>query len=928
VEDLAVAVDDIDSWSMLLQELAALDQTPAGLIYLLGSTEETPAEADRCWPVLAFLQARDRIGSTAPLTLALITAGAHTPASDLRDVSNPLFVRGSGQLWGLGRVLQNEKSEIRCRMIDLAFGRDDSSHQSYADSLAAEILSLSDEAEVALTRHGRFGLRTRPWHGRRAAKPNDAPAIKLSFTPGSLERLTWRTASRRAPRDGEVEIEVEATGLNFRDVMFAMGVLPDEAVERGFAGATLGLEAAGRIVRVGADVERFKVGDAVMCFASACFGSHVTVTERAVMAKPANLGFAEAATIPTAYFTVYYALKYAGQIRAKERILVHGGAGAVGLAAIRYALHVGAEVYATAGNDEKRMIVALSGVPAERIFDSRSLAFADKILEMTDGEGVDLVLNSLAGEAILKNLAILKPFGRLLELGKRDFYANTRVGLRPFRNNVSFHGIDVDQLMVDRPQLASELFDELSLLVESGVFTPLPYRRFESSQVVSAFRHLQQSRHVGKIVVSAPSGTSDDAMGIDTAARLQFDPAASYLVTGGLSGFGLATAEWLTARGARHLVLVGRRGTATPGAGESIERLQALGATVDVRAVDIADAAAVRRLVASLDSSAYPLHGVFHAAAIFDDGVIDSLTRDRFARVVAPKALGAHALDGALGDRKLDHFVLFSSISTLFGNPGQANYVAANMEMEALALQRRRRGLAATAICFPPIEDAGYLLRNSEVREALRDRLGVKSMTAAAALQELERLLAAEDTPPVIAAVEVDWRAAGRIVPALKSARFRNVFNSGAEHAGDTLDLAGLAASLSPAEWVDLIGGIIVEIAAEVLRAPATSIDRNKSIFDLGMDSLMLVEMKLLIDERLGVDIPQMSLTESATINRISDRVAASLANRGTPSAGTTALAETAASLASQHSESVAERTVAAAVKDVRTGAVRSRLVT
>jgi acyl carrier protein len=250
--------------------------------------------------------------------------------------------------------------------------------------------------------------------------------------------------------------------------------------------------------------------------------------------------------------------------------------------------------------------------------------------------------------------------------------------------------------------------------------------------------------------------------------------------------------------------------------------------------------------------------------------------------------------------------------------------------MESLALHRRRRGLAALAVCFPPIEDAGYLVRNTEVRESLRDRLGVKAVTAQTALDELGRLLAAEDTPPVVAAVEVDWRAAGRLVPALKTARFREVFNPkvATDHAGGTLDLAALAASLSPAEWGDLIGGMIADIAAEVLRASAGNIDRNRPIFDLGMDSLMLVEMKLLIDERLGVDIPQMALTESATINRIAERVAASLSSRTVAATGAPDIVQTAIGVAVQHSESVGGATISDAVKDVRSGTVRSRLVT
>jgi phthiocerol/phenolphthiocerol synthesis type-I polyketide synthase C len=355
--------------------------------------------------------------------------------------------------------------------------------------------------------------------------------------------------------------------------MYALGLLSDEAIENGFAGPTLGFEFAGVVSRVGCEGGQFSPGDEVVGFGPSSFGNRVVTEAGAIAHIPPGMSCEAAATIPTTFFTAYYALHHLARLRPGEKVLIHGAAGGVGIAAIQIARHIGAEVYASAGSDEKRDFLRLLG--ADHVFDSRSLAFADQILAQTGGQGIDVVLNSLAGEAINRNLRILRPFGRFLELGKRDFYENTRIGLRPFRNNVSYFGIDADQLLVAQPDLAQSLFTEVMALFHQGVLHPLPFTAFEAAQVVDAFRHMQQARQIGKVVVTYHHGITRAQPPVAVGRKsLRFPADASYLITGGLRGFGLRTAEWLADKGARHLILISRSGSASSEARAGIERLR------------------------------------------------------------------------------------------------------------------------------------------------------------------------------------------------------------------------------------------------------------------------------------------------------------------------------------------------------------------
>jgi acyl transferase domain-containing protein/NADPH:quinone reductase-like Zn-dependent oxidoreductase/acyl carrier protein/NADP-dependent 3-hydroxy acid dehydrogenase YdfG/SAM-dependent methyltransferase len=850
--------------------------------------------------------------SASPPRLWLVGAGGALAAP---TAGTACIHPRSAALWGFGRVLMNENPALDCTLIDL--GVDPSSAEA-AERLQQELLAPDGEREIVLRAEGRYGLRLR----RSTALAHDAAEterFRLDFrVPGQLRNLEWFAAPARTLGPHEIEVRPMAVGLNFRDVMYAMGLLPDEVVENGFSGASLGLEFAGVVSRTGKDVTEYQPGDEVMGFAPACFASHVVTTAEAVATKPPDWSFAQAATVPVAFFTVYYALKHLANLQPGERVLVHGGAGAVGIAAVQLARHLGAEVFATAGSDEKRDFVHLLG--ADQVFDSRSLAFADEILGVTDGEGVDVILNSLAGEAINRNLRALKPFGRFLELGKRDFVENTHIGLRPFKNNISYFGIDADQLLVARPELGSRLFGEVMDLFRDGALVPLPAREFPARRVVDAFRYMQQSRQIGKVVLDLREASVPVRQLERKPAPLRLSRDATYLVSGGLSGFGLESARALASRGAGHLVLLGRRGLATPGAEQAIASLEELGAHVHVFACDVADRPALQAVLQTVGRDLPPLRGVLHAAMVLDDGLIATMDARRFNRVFAPKVLGARHLHELTLDHALDHFILYSSVTTCIGNPGQANYVAANAYLESLVAWRRARGLTGTCVAWGPIGDVGYLSRNAALKDSLAARLGTPPLSSRAALDMLERILVADLAQVTVA--DLNWPTLARLLPSAGGPRFDGLRRSaGAGDADDesSLDIKALIAGKSPDEVRQIVHDMIVKEVSQILRLGPERIDPARSLYDLGMDSLMAMELALGIEKRTGLNLPAMALNEGPSVERIAARLTARLCEGAgqSASAGDT-LEHLVRTMAVQHSEDITSHEIDATVADVR----------
>ena len=885
------------------------------VVHMLGLVlEDLPAAADvgtaRMRALSALHTARRIAGLDAPPRLWLVTSGALPIDSDALP---PRHFPSQSVLAGVARVLANEHPELRCRTIDL---------RCEAYSVAARLLmeELEDpdgEDEVlvsAQARHAPRLERLRPGTPGSEESPRIVKgrrALRLDFaTPGPLTNLGWHEVARRAPGRGEIEIKVRATGLNFRDVMYAMGILSDEAVENGFAGATLGMECAGDVVAVGPDVTGFRIGDPVVCFAPACFATHVTTGTTAVAHRPSGWTFEEAATIPSVFFTVYYALHHLGDLSRGDKLLIHGAAGGVGMAAIQYARYVGAEVFATAGSPQKRDFLRLLGI--EHVLDSRSLVFADQIMEITGGEGVDVVLNSLSGPAMRRSLEVLKPFGRFLELGKRDFYEDAKVGLRPFRNNISYHGIDADQLLAERSDLAGTLFRAMMSLFEQGAFRPLVHRTFPARRVTEAFRCMQQSAHIGKIVL-----TYDDVERIEPArpaparpAPLSLDRQASYLVTGGLGGFGLATASWLADQGAGKLVLLGRSGASTPDARAKVEELRAGGTEVEIHQADVCDRAALEQVMEAIDRGNRPLRGVVHAAMVLDDALVIHQSAESFNRSFDPKALGAFNLHELTRARALDFFVLLSSVTTSFGNPGQSNYVAGNLYLESLALRRLALGLPALAVGFGPIGDAGYLARNERLRDTLEVRTGGAALSASQALEHLGRLM--REGRSGVAVANLDWRVLRRTLCTVRTNRFA-LLDPFTEEGGKGDDLHELLAGLSDAEVQETVTELLAEQVAKVLRLPVERVERNASIYDLGMDSLMAVELHMAVEEHFHIHVPVMAVTEGASIAALAGRIAGQLGSRAAAAAGeANAASRVVEGLAARHGESLDDEEIEA----------------
>ena len=535
---------------------------------------------------------------------------------------------------------------------------------------------------------------------------------------GQVAGLQMKTYELAAPGPEEVEIGVTAAALNFRDVMVTLGLLPALAYERSALGQEIGMEASGTVLRVGSKVRHCRVGDEVAFVAGGCIANRVTVNKSLVFAKPDGLSMEEAAAALSVCVTAYYSLIHTARLMKGQRVLIHSAMGGVGRAAIALARYVGAEIYATAGSESKREQLLALG--ARAAFDSHSFDWHGGLMAATGGEGVDVVLNSLAGRHIELCLQVLRPGGWHCEIGKVDIYADNALSLRIFRKNLRFAAIDIDRLMLDNPALTRELSQTCLDLISEGALPPLPVTIFPYADYAKAIRQMAAGQHQGKLVLKAPQDSDNPGFAIADVRPL-FDPDATYLVTGGLGGFGLRLVPYLVASGARHLTLMDRDPDRIRDA-DWIRRSSALAymdepVQFDIMAGDVGVEEDVQRCVAQIQR---PLKGVFHLAGALDDRLLDDLSAESVARVFAPKALGALHLHRATLDHQLNYFVLFSSTSSALGNPGQINYSAANGYLDGLAASRRRQGLPGLAYNMAAVADAGMAARSLPVLRMMR----------------------------------------------------------------------------------------------------------------------------------------------------------------------------------------------------------------
>lgn len=841
------------------------------LVVLVDNYIEIEEAGTKCNALIDLIKIIENYSWTVTPQLFLVTSNA-APC----DINPPFFHNPvQSILWGFGRVLINEHPALDCKLIDL---QGDITPE-LADNFANELFLDDSEDEIILTATARYGVRICTQTPSRL-ECNSQQEYRLDFErSGSLNHLKWFPIQERNLEEDEVLVKPHATGLNFRDLMYTMGFVPDEAVQYGFLGATLGMEFAGEILATGKMVSNFKVGDRVMGFAPASFSTETITKAHAIAHLPSQWDYATAAGIPIAFFTAYYALYHLAHLQPGERILIHGAAGGVGLAAIQLARHAGAEIYTTAGSALKRDFLRLLGVT--NIFDSRSLAYADQIMQETAGEGVDVILNCLAGEAINANLSILKPFGRFLELGKRDFYVNSKIGLRPFKNNIAYFGIDADQLIIKNPRLCSQLFGNILDLFKQNILSPLPYRQFDNKNIHDAFRYMQQSKHIGKIVVNFKEKPDDYFFNSQSLSSLSLCSHSAYLITGGLSGFGLKTAQYLAKKGARHLILVGRQGAVKEEAQPAIASLTEQGVNVDIRALDVSDPVKIQQLIDSLQNNKILLKGIIHAATVYEDAFIKNLDAQKINNVFAAKVKGAWNLHQSTRDLSLDFFVVYSSVTTLFGNPGQGNYVAANCYLEKLIAMRRAQGLSGLFIAWGPIYDAGYLARNEKLRSVLMTQLGGQILTSENALNMLEQLILNNEIGVAIA--DLNLRKMQSTFPKMNAPKYSNLLaveqNQNSKYKEQSADIHELLAGKSTQEALELVGNMLAEDIARILRLPKEKIDRKESLLNIGMDSLVGAELSNAIEQRFNIPLPMMTLSQELSLETLTERIVSQLGN-------------------------------------------------
>jgi polyketide synthase 12/epothilone polyketide synthase D len=822
---------------------------------------KSPAQLikDVAWPVAELARALTQ--QPQARALVLVTAGS-TGGAELVQAC----------VAGLFRAASTELPHVLCKLIDL----DPCDRRRHFEQVRLELGRRLQEEEIELRdgvrrsrrleRYPLEELRGRPLEGPR----REGTSYRLqSHAPGCLENLAW-VEEDQPPLLGadEVEIGVRALGLNFRDVLKALDLYPLAPEEP----RSFGDECAGVILRVGPGVTAFRPGDAVVAIATGCLGNRCRVHECLVAKKPANLTWEEAATIPIAFLTADYSLVDVGRLQAGETVLIHAAAGGVGQAAVQIAGRLGATVLGTASPDKHDLLRA-NGV--SHAFNSRDLSFVAGVLAATGGAGVDVVLNSLAGDFIPKSLELLKPLGRFVEIGKKDIFRNEALDLHAFRMAVSFAAVDLARVIAQGPARVGHRLRTLVGEFEKGRYQPLPRMSYPCQQVHEAFRLMAQGKHRGKVVLTVP----DDTLPEHTLATggSPIRPGATYLVTGGLTGFGLATAEWLVAEGARALVLVGRRAPSAETAAK-LENWRTAGVEVRVMRGDVSSRSTVARLVRAIGREMPPLRGIVHSAMVLQDEPLARVTPEAFANVLAPKVQGAWNLHRNTRNLPLDFFVLYSSAATLLGSAAQASYVTANRFLDALAEQRRRKGLPALSVNWGPLADFGVLAANQSLARHV-EACGLTPLRRSDVFSWLKFLLRRDVT--VAGVMRVDWARFAQVnVKARTSPRFSIVL--AARESGTAAGSMRQQLEAAPAaEYKPLLMAWLRPLVARVLGADVQALDEAMPLASLGLDSLMAFELKLQIDRELNIAFPVDRLTTEMRLAQLPELVLAQLQTEG-----------------------------------------------
>ncbi len=817
VVEKAVEMEQRESWRSLMESLPK-DEPLSGVVHLValdghGAQATTGGIAEDVRRAGASALALTQGVSDADVTPAkgvwFITRGAQILE---RERGGEL---AGATLWGFGKAVALEAPHLQPRMLDL-----DPAEMAPLPDLVNELLYPDPENHIAYRFERRQVARlVRVGAGpERLSLPEEADWVLAPDPGGVFEKPYVQPLPAPPLKPREVRVDVEASGLNFWDVFRSLGFIPE---------GNLGREMCGHILEVGSDVSTVSIGDHVVGLGFGAFAAQMVTHEELVASAPSGASVTALATVPSAFVSAALSYEFSG-LKAGDRVLIHAGAGGVGIAAIQMAQAAGAEVFATASAPKQAYLRSLG---VEQIFDSRTTAFGKEILEVTDGAGVDVVLNSLTGEGFIDaSLSCLKHGGRFVELARRDILSEDEMATT--RPDVAYAILELDVLKKTEPAWVGRVLRDVMARVSAGELKPIVHSRWPLAEAGAALRFMRSARHLGKIVVTAPPLLNG---------RLRQD--RTYLVTGGLGGIGCAVAEWLADRGAGTIVLNGRRDP-DAAAEETINALRERGVTVQVELADVSDASAVDRMLARMDRELPPLGGVIHSVGVLSDAALTNQNWESFEKVLWPKILGGWHLHRATVDRDLDFFILFSSRVGVMGNPGQANHAAANAFLDQLAGHRRALGLPAQAIAWGAWSEIGEAAEQKERIERRRAALGGRWFTPQQGLKALENLVRQDATTSVV--MSMDWSVFAEAV-ADRPPLLEDLLSATDEAKTDAVTASGdLLSRLrqTPAgTQEELLVSFLQREVQAVLRLPSTPAP-TVGFFDLGMDSLMAVELR------------------------------------------------------------------------------------
>ena len=849
----------LEDFQLLLQEVVPERQPLKGIVHLWSLTDTPSAPLDLetleqsqiagCGSVLYLLQAIARVKLSQLPRLWLVTAGS----SAIAPADSPQIQQAP--LWGLAQTIALEHPDLHCTCIDLETGGE----SDRLNTLFAELCCPTAEQQIAYRQGVRYVARLVKEPSPEIRQQHQAIRVKTTRS-GILENLTLKPLQRRQPAPGEVEIQVRATGLNFRDVLNALGMLGEYAAELGIDSATdlpFGGECAGVVTAVGAGVSNLQVGDEIIAaLAIGSLASFVTVKADFVIPKPQDLSFEAAATVSTTFLTAYYGLHYRAQIKPGDRVLIHAAAGGVGQAAVQLAQQSGAEVFATASPGKWDWLKSMG---VKQVMNSRTLDFAEEVISATQRQGVDIVLNSLNGEFIPNSLDTLKEGGRFVEIGKIGIWSDSQVTAK--RADVSYFPFDLLEVAAQNPNLIAQMLRELMQQFRQKRLQPLPHKVFPLDRVVDAFRYMAGAKHIGKVVVSLPPAKGSE---------LPIKAKHSYLITGGLGALGLKVADWLVERGARHLVLMGRR-EPSPDARQTLKELEQFGAKILTVTADVSQPEDVSRAIASSLAWNPSLRGIIHAAGVLDDGVLQQLTWEQFTKVMAPKVAGAWNLHVSTQELPLDFFVCFSSVASLMGSPGQGNYGAANAFLDALSHYRQSLGLKGLSINWGPWADIGMTAKTESLDRSRWATQGIKPIDPDLGLQVLGKLLTVD--LPRMGVMSIDWSKFLGQLPSEAVSPFLENFHRKSESSTpeESAFLKQLATVTNSERWHLLREHLRSQLAKVLGLDSPEAIDLQLGFVELGMDSLMAVELRNCLENSLGCSIPSTLAFDYPTVEALVD---------------------------------------------------------